>query len=111
MQGLLIAFPEKACELVPRPTTYLRHGPQDFRGTGLDAAAVRRDQETQFDLVIAEGDAEVPAENVPALQNLCVTVWLSHGTKDNTSNAARPGAHDIRSRFPIRPAPCRTNVS
>src|SRR5436309_2306046 len=29
MQSLLVALPEKACELIPRPATDLCHGPHD----------------------------------------------------------------------------------
>ena len=70
MQLVLIALAEKARELIPRPTTYLDHGAKDFRRSGLDAAAVRRYQEAKFDLTVPERDTKVPAENVPALQNL-----------------------------------------
>jgi hypothetical protein len=81
MQGVLIAGPEKAGELIPGPTTYLHNGPQDFRRAGLDATAVRRDQEAKFDLTVPEGDPKVPAGNVPMLENLRVTARFSHGIK------------------------------
>jgi hypothetical protein len=81
MQGFLIALPEKASELIPRPTTYVRYSPHDFRRARLDATTVRSYQETTFDLAIAERDAEIPIENVSTLQNLCVTARLSHETK------------------------------
>jgi hypothetical protein len=42
MQSVLIAFPKKARELVPRPSACLHNGPQDFRSAGFDAAAVGR---------------------------------------------------------------------
>jgi hypothetical protein len=42
MQSFLIAFPKKACELVPRPAADLHNRPQDFRSAGFDAAAVGR---------------------------------------------------------------------
>jgi hypothetical protein len=88
MQSFLIALPEKACELVPRPTTYLHYGLHDFRRARFDAAAMRRDQETKVDLGIAERNAEIPTGNMPTLQNLGVTARLRHGTKGSTSHAA-----------------------
>jgi hypothetical protein len=91
MQGFLIAIPEKASELIPRPTTYVRYRPHDFRRAGLDATTVRSYQETTFDLAIAERDTEIPTENVSTLQNLCVTARLSQEAKDSTSNETRAG--------------------
>src|SRR5438105_1523683 len=91
MQGLLVALPQEACKLIPRPTTYVRYSPHNFRGAGLDSPAMRRDQETEFDFAVAERDTEIPAGNVPTLQNFFVTARLSHGIKDNTSNTTRTG--------------------
>jgi len=81
MQGILIAFPEKTGELVPRPTTHLGYCPHDFRRAGLDAPTVWGYQETKFDLTIAERNTEIPIENVSTLKNLGVTARLGHETK------------------------------
>ncbi len=67
MQGFLVACPKKACELIPSPPTRIRNRPHDFRGAGLDAAAVRRRQQTQVDLAIPERDAKVSTKDVPIL--------------------------------------------
>jgi len=85
MQGFPIAFPEKACQLIPRPTTCLDYGSHDFRRAGLDAATMRSDQKAKFDLAIAERDTEVPTKNESTLQNLCVTARLGHENKGSTS--------------------------
>ena len=59
MQGFFVALAKKSSKLVPCPAE-IRESPQDFRGAGFDAAAVRRDHQTSTDVPIAEGNAKIP---------------------------------------------------